>query len=101
MNVNKYKVNISTTFNTSNEDRKVKFKLKKGLKAYKSISDISRKNNQWGICKGCEINILNLYIKDGKYYIKFRIWIDEKDDKPYNKYDYGYMQVGTTRLFTI
>ena len=45
MNVNKYKVNISTTFNTSNEDRKVKFKLKKGLKAYKSISDISRKNN--------------------------------------------------------
>ena len=103
MNVNKYKVNISTTFNTSNEDRKVKFKLKKGLKAYKSISDISRKNNsyEWTIGKGSKINILNLYIKDGKYYIKFRIWIDEANGKPYNKYDYGYMQVGTTRLFTI
>lgn len=40
-------------------------------------------------------------MKDGKYYIKFRIWIDEANGKPYNKYDYGYMQVGTTRLFTI
>ena len=102
MTVNKYKVNISTTFNTSKKDKKVSFETKRKLRAYKSISDILHKesnNYEWTISKGVDVNIINLYMKDGKYYIKFRIWLDEYNGKPYNKYDYGYIKVGSTRLF--
>ena len=99
--VNGYSVKTSTTYTVNNKDRKIKFKAKKDLKAYDTISC---KQSNWTIGKGCNINIVNLYIKDGKYYIKFSIWTDTIEDSngvshPYNKYDYGYMKVGSTRIF--